>query len=107
MTLQTPPERPEAPDRAAKSWRWSMLRIGELARRTGVSRGTIQHYLREGLLPVPVKTGRTMAYYDPSCVDRILLIKDLQRRYLPLGVIRQLVETPNAPSYPVRAKSFP
>jgi DNA-binding transcriptional MerR regulator len=72
----------------------SMLKISQLARRTGASRATIQHYLREGLLPAPVKTGRTMAYYDPSCVDRILLIKELQRRYLPLGVIRQLVESP-------------
>src|SRR5215472_16657326 len=73
--------------------RSTKLRISELARRTGVSRATIQHYLREGLLPAPVKTGRTMAYYDPACVQRILTIKDLQRRYLPLGVIRQLVET--------------
>jgi DNA-binding transcriptional MerR regulator len=71
-----------------------LLRIGELGRRTGASRATIQHYLREGLLPAPVKTGRTMAYYDPRCVERILLIKELQSRYLPLRVIRRLLDAP-------------
>ncbi len=53
---------------------------------------TIQHYVREGLLPAPSKTGRTMAYYDVSCVERIVLIKELQQRYLPLDVIRRLLE---------------
>jgi DNA-binding transcriptional MerR regulator len=68
------------------------LRIGELVRRTGVSRATIQHYLNEGLLPRPRKTGRTMAYYDASTVERVGLIKDLQRRHLPLQAIRALLE---------------
>jgi len=67
------------------------VRIGELARLSGVSKPTIQHYLREGLLPPPQKSGRTMAWYDPSCVERIRLIKELQRRYLPLGVIRAMI----------------
>jgi DNA-binding transcriptional MerR regulator len=81
-------------EQVAELARRTMLRISELARRTRVSRATIQYYLREGLLPAPVKTARTMAYYDISCVDRVLLIKDLQRRYLPLRVIRKLVEEP-------------
>jgi DNA-binding transcriptional MerR regulator len=69
-----------------------LLKIGELARRAGVNRGTIQHYLREGLLPRPVKTHRNMAYYDPNTVERIRLIKDLQkRRFLPLTVIKRIV----------------
>jgi DNA-binding transcriptional MerR regulator len=33
-----------------------------------------------------------MAYYDASCVERIALIKELQQRYLPLHVIRPLLE---------------
>ena len=28
-----------------------------------MSPGTVRHYLREGLLPKPVKTSRNMAYY--------------------------------------------
>ncbi len=67
------------------------LRIGELARRADVPRATIQFYVRERLLPSPVKTGRTMAYYDLACVERVTLIKELQRRYLPLSVIRRML----------------
>jgi DNA-binding transcriptional MerR regulator len=54
-----------------------MLRMGELARASGVSAATIKHYLREGLLPEPVKTSRNMAYYPAEFVDRIKVIKDL------------------------------
>jgi len=68
------------------------IRIGELVRRSGVSRATIQHYLNEGLLPRPRKTGQTMAYYDAATVERVRLIKDIQRRHLPLQAIRALLE---------------
>jgi DNA-binding transcriptional MerR regulator len=72
--------------------REGLLRIGQLARQAGVARGTIQHYLREGLLPRPKKTHRNMAYYEPACVDRIRLIKELQtKHYLPLSQIRELL----------------
>ena len=54
------------------------IKIGELVKRTGVTRATVHHYVREGLLPEPTKTSRNMALYDPSCVDRVLLIKGLQ-----------------------------
>jgi DNA-binding transcriptional MerR regulator len=67
------------------------LRIGELVRRTGVSRATIQHWLNEGLLPRPRKTGQTMAWYDASTVERVGLIKELQERHLPLQAIRSLL----------------
>jgi DNA-binding transcriptional MerR regulator len=54
------------------------IKIGELIKRTGVTRATIHHYVREGLLPEPEKTSRNMALYDPGCIDRVLLIKGLQ-----------------------------
>jgi len=70
-----------------------MLRMGELAEASGVSAATIKHYLREGLLPEPVKTSRNMAYYPSEFVDRIRLIKQLQEeRYMPLRVIKDLLE---------------
>ena len=72
------------------------LRISELAKRADVSIPTIKHYLKEGLLPRPIKTGRTMSYYDESCVDRVRLIKRLQNeRFLPLYVIKQILESGN------------
>jgi len=70
-----------------------LLKISELAERSGVPVATIRHYLREELLPEPVKTSRNMAYYPPEFVDRIRLIKQLQEeRFMPLRVIRELLE---------------
>src|SRR5947207_8655449 len=70
-----------------------LLRISELSERSGVPVATIHHYLREGLLPEPVKTSRNMAYYPPEFVERIKLIKQLQEeRFMPLRVIRELLE---------------
>lgn len=70
-----------------------LLRIGELAEASGVPVPTIKHYLREGLLPEPVKTSRNMAYYPPEFVDRIKLIKQLQEeRFMPLKAIRSVLD---------------
>ncbi len=78
---------------AAKTRGEEMLRMGELARASGVSAATIKHYLREGLLPEPVKTSRNMAYYPAEFVERIRMIKQLQEeRYMPLRVIKDLLE---------------
>jgi DNA-binding transcriptional MerR regulator len=70
-----------------------MLRMGELAEASGVPAPTIKHYLREGLLPEPVKTSRNMAYYPPEFVDRIRLIKQLQEeRFMPLKAIKSVLD---------------
>jgi len=70
-----------------------LLRMGELAEASGVPVPTIKHYLREGLLPEPVKTSRNMAYYPPEFVDRIKLIKQLQEeRYMPLRAIKSVLD---------------
>jgi len=69
------------------------LKMSELAEASGVSAGTIKHYLREGLLPEPVKTSRNMAYYPPEFVERIRLIKRLQEeRFMPLKAIRRVLD---------------
>ena len=74
-----------------------MLKMSELAQRSGVSAGTIKHYLREGLLadgPGIVRTSRNMAYYPPEFVERIALIKRLQEeRFMPLRVIKELISS--------------
>ena len=77
----------------AKTENEELLRMGELARASGVSAATIKHYLREGLLPEPMKTSRNMAYYPADFVERIRMIKQLQEeRYMPLRVIKDLLE---------------
>jgi DNA-binding transcriptional MerR regulator len=69
-----------------------LLKMQELAAASGVSAGTIKHYLREGLLGDEsdvVRTSRNMAYYPPHFVERIKLIKRLQEdRFMPLKLIR-------------------
>jgi DNA-binding transcriptional MerR regulator len=70
-----------------------LLRMRELAAASGVPAPTIKHYLREGLLPEPVKTSRNMAYYPPEFVERIKLIKRLQEeRFLPLKAIKNVLD---------------
>ncbi|MBK5110405.1 MAG: MerR family transcriptional regulator [Thermoleophilia bacterium] len=70
-----------------------LLRMSELVEASGAPGATIKHYLREGLLPEPVKTSRNMAYYLPETVDRIGLIKRLQEeRYMPLKAIRSVLD---------------
>ena len=70
-----------------------LLRMGELSKQSGVPAATVKHYLREGLLPEPVKTSRNMAYYPPEFVDRIRLIKQLQEeRFMPLRAIKAVLD---------------
>jgi DNA-binding transcriptional MerR regulator len=72
-----------------------MLKMSELAERSGVSAGTIKHYLREGLLgdgDEIKRTSRNMAYYPEEFVERIRLIKRLQEdRFMPLRLIREVM----------------
>ena len=82
-----------------------LLKMSELAERSGVSAGTIKHYLREGLLGGGgeiVRTSRNMAYYPPDFVARIQLIKRLQEdRFMPLRVIKGMMD-----SEPDRARAL-
>ncbi|MCG8423026.1 MAG: MerR family transcriptional regulator [Proteobacteria bacterium] len=81
----------------------SLVKISALARLAGVPTPTIKHYMREGLLPGPVKrTSRNVAYYDSRLAARVRIIKELQQtRFLPLKVIAELLEP--APSSSIRA----
>ena len=95
------PSRARVSRRASRSWAAEMaatggrLKMSELAERSGVSAGTIKHYLREGLLGDDegvMRTSRNMAYYPPEFIERIQLIKRLQEdRYMPLRVIRDVI----------------
>jgi DNA-binding transcriptional MerR regulator len=75
-----------------------LLKISELAERADVPVATVRHYLREGLLPEPVKTSKNMAYYPPEFVERIRTIKRLQEeRFMPLRVIKDAVLAKRTP----------
>ncbi|MFO7570329.1 MAG: MerR family transcriptional regulator [Smithellaceae bacterium] len=68
------------------------LKIGEIAKRSGVAASTIRYYVREGLLPKPEKANEKMAFYDESCVARLQVIGELQaKRYYPLYLIKNIL----------------
>lgn len=65
----------------------------DLCHAAHVSKATVLHYVNEGLLPKPLKTSPNMAYYDPSCIERIAFIKNIQQKYgLPLEAIKRLLK---------------
>ena len=69
------------------------MKISELAQRTGVAKQTIHHYIREGVLRKPRKTGKNTADYNESYVRQIKIIKALQDNYyLPLSVIKKILK---------------
>ena len=37
------------------------IKIGAILKETGVTRATVHHYVREGLLPEPIKVSRNQA----------------------------------------------
>ncbi len=84
---------PPSPPKRSSMKKENLMKASELAKCTGVQRGTIQFYIREGLLPKPKKSSRNMAYYDESYIERIKLIKELQeKRFLPLSVIKKILK---------------
>ena len=68
------------------------MKMKELEAATGIGRETIRYYIREGLLPEPVRPKRNVAAYGREHVKRLNLIRKLQQeRHLPLSVIRTIV----------------
>jgi DNA-binding transcriptional MerR regulator len=68
------------------------LRMKELTEATGLPKSAILHYLAQGLLPEPIRTGPNMAYYDPECIERIQFIKSMQSAYsFPLSKIKRIL----------------
>lgn len=57
------------------------MRIGELAGLAGVSRDTLRHYERVGVLPPAVRGANGYRSYPPTALDRVQLV----RRALALG----------------------
>ena len=69
----------------------SYMKISDLVKKTGVSRYSIHHYLRLGLLPKPYRKNKTMAYYGEEHLDCLNMIKDLRDQGYSLYVIEQML----------------
>ena len=68
----------------AQTPRYSLTELAGLA---GVTPRTVRYYVSQGLLPSPGAVGPG-AKYDDGHLDRLRLIRRLQREHLPLAEIR-------------------
>lgn len=68
-----------------------MLKIGQLAARSGLSRDAIRFYEREGLLPRAPRTPSGYRLYAPETLTRLQFIKRAQALGFSLAEIRELL----------------
>ena len=67
------------------------LSIGDLADAAGVSRRAVRFYVQQRLLPPPLGRGRGR-HYDPSHLERLRRIGELQAAGHSLDAIRRILE---------------
>jgi AcrR family transcriptional regulator len=65
------------------------MKISEISTYAEIPAATVRYYVREGLLPQPLKTGKTMAYYSEIHLERLLIISQLKQKGLTLHEIKQ------------------
>jgi DNA-binding transcriptional MerR regulator len=83
---------------------YSIMKISELIKQTGVSKETIHYYMREGVLQKPRKTGKNTADYTDSHVEQIRTIKALRENYyLPIPVIKKLIKKHKKQTHPEKS----
>ena len=66
------------------------MRIGDLARRSGVTAKTIRYYEDIGLVEAPARTPSGYRDYEPAAIDRLAFIRAAQAIGLTLGEVRSI-----------------
>lgn len=72
------------------------MKIGQLARTTGVSTKAIRYYEQIGVLPEPERAENGYRTYDPTTADRISFIQDAQSAGLSLLEIQMILDLRDA-----------
>ncbi|MEV7427124.1 MULTISPECIES: MerR family transcriptional regulator [unclassified Streptomyces] len=72
------------------------MRIGELSRRTGVTRRLLRYYEEQELIH-PERLANGYRDYPDRAVEDVLRIRDLLRSGLPTRVIRDVLPCPHGP----------
>jgi DNA-binding transcriptional MerR regulator len=67
-----------------------LVPIGPAAKKAGVSRQSVQYYIMLGLLEAPRVTPTGRRLFDSESIERIKLIKGLNKSGYPLRAIRDL-----------------
>jgi Cd(II)/Pb(II)-responsive transcriptional regulator len=75
----------------------TLLKIGELAKRTDCHVETIRYYEREGLLPAPARSEGNYRMYGAVHVERLQFIRHCRSLDMTLDEIRNLLHFKDAP----------
>lgn len=67
------------------------MRIGELARTTGVEVETIRYYEKAGLLPLPPRQANGYRDYGEPHVERLAFIRHCRALDMPLAAVKRLL----------------
>ena len=78
------------------------MRIGELARASGVSADTIRYYERIGLMPAPRRTPGGYREYPAGAANRLRIIRNAAQLGFPLQEIARVLRIRDAGGAPCR-----
>jgi MerR family transcriptional regulator, copper efflux regulator len=80
--------------------------IGELAKKTGLSKDTIRFYQKMGLIEAKERQAGTRAYmeFSPEMLERIVIISQGKSLGFTLNEIKHLIETWGNVSMPIAEK---
>ena len=74
------------------------MKIGELASATHTLPETVRYYEREGLLPLPPRTGANYRDYSRADVQRLAFIRHCRSLDMTLEEVRTLLELKDEPA---------
>lgn len=77
-----------------------VMRIGELARHSGLAPSAVRYYERLGLLPAPRRTASGYRSYGGDAADRLAFIRSAQAVGLTLAEVRQVLGVRDAGEAP-------
>ena len=83
-----------------------LLTLDELTERTGVSARNVRFYASRGLVPSPIRRGRS-GYYGPDHVARLELVRELQGHGFTLSAIEKYVDAHPRHRHALRHRAAP
>ena len=79
------------------------MTISELSKETSITISTIRSYIKKDLLPEPIRTSKTMAYYTVDHMERLKFIKKMrEEKGMPLSEIKEQIETKFKPAETIK-----
>ncbi len=73
------------------------MKIGELAKKSGIQIETIRYYEKEGLIPIPDRNSSNYRMYSSSHEERLMFIKRCRSLDMSLEEIKALLDFRDAP----------